>query len=227
MRHLISTIAIAAFVGLLACGDSTGPAANRNNPGTGSLTLRVDAEVAGVEASGVMTTSYVVLVRDAQSLPVSGANVTVRNTSLGSVTLTENPSGSGLYLATRPTFPSTDFTLDVVRGADNVRGVVLGNPGVHTITLPARNSTVAANQPLNVRWTVPSQALSAELETRDYGTIEIADNGAHTVPAADNPARTDQRVRVNRFNELDMAGGLPGSRLRVEVRREVEPVVAQ
>lgn len=228
MRHVVRGMTTVAILSLVACGgDSTGPAARRNDPGTGSLTLLVDAEIAGVEVAGTMTTSYLVAVRDAQGLPVSGATVTTRNQTLGSVSLAENPAGSGVYLATRPSFPSSDFTLDVVRGTDNVRGVVLGNPGVHTITAPARNGTVAANQPMAVTWTFPSQALSAEIETRDYGTIDIADSGTHTIPAASNPARADQRVRLNRFNEIDMAGGLPGSRLRVEVRRTVEPVVAQ
>lgn len=228
MRHMIHALpGLVLVVSLEACGDSTGPAANRNNPGTGTLTLEVDAEIAGVELSGAMTTSYLVVVRNAQRLPVSGAAVTVRNSVLGSVTLTESAAGSGVYVASRPAFPTTDFTLDVVRGSDNVRGVILGNPGVHTITTPAQNATVAANQPLTVTWTRPSQALSGELETRDYGAVDVPDNGTYTIPAAANPVRTDQRIRVNRFNQLDIAGGLPGSRLRVEVRRTIEPVRAQ
>ena len=40
-------------------------------------------------------------------------------------------------------------------------------------------------------------------------------------------ARPDQRVRVWRFNEVDIAGGLPGSRFRVKVRQTVEPVIVQ
>ena len=213
--------------GLTACGSSTGPAASRNDPGTGTSTLEVNAEIAGIELSGTMTTSYLVAVRNSQGLPVSGATVSVGNSALGRVTLTENPSGSGIYVATRPTFPSGDFTFEVVRAGDNIRGVVLGNPGVHAITSPAANSTIGANQPLTITWTRPSQALLGELETRDFGTVEIPDNGTYTVPAVDNPPRSDQRVRVNRFNRIDLAGGLPGSELRVEVRRTIEPVIVQ
>ncbi|MGQ0714778.1 MAG: hypothetical protein ACT4PJ_13765 [Gemmatimonadaceae bacterium] len=227
MRHVNHVTAAFAFISLLACGSSTGPAAARNDPGTGTLTLHVDAEVAGIEVGGTMTTGYLVAVRNAQALPVSGATVTVRNSMLGSVTLSETAAGSGVYGATRPVFPSTDFTLDVVRAGDNVRGVVLGNPGAHVITAPAQNSTVAAGQPLTVTWSRPSQALLSEIETRDFGTREIPDNGTYTIPGADNPARTDQRIRLNRFNQIDIAGGLPGSRMRVEVRRTIEPVIAQ
>ena len=40
-------------------------------------------------------------------------------------------------------------------------------------------------------------------------------------------ARTDQRIRVSRFNQVEIAGGLPGSRLKVEVRQTVEPIIVQ
>jgi hypothetical protein len=47
------------------------------------------------------------------------------------------------------------------------------------------------------------------------------------ISGANNPANASQRVRVFRFNEVNIAGGLPGSRLRVQVRKTVEPVTVQ
>ena len=102
-----------------------------------------------------------------------------------------------------------------------------GGPGVHNILQPAKNDTVAANQPLLVRWSVPSRAKSAELETKDFATVTLADTGSYRIPGIDNPARPDQRIRVFRFNEVDIAGGLIGSRLRVKVRKSVQPVVVR
>jgi len=225
----ISWIA-AALVLLAACGNSTGPAVSRNNPGTGSSTLKVTADIDANDdptVIGGFSTDYSVSLRDGLSNPVSAATVTISNPSLGTITLPETATGSGDYLLTGNTFHSGDFTLNVTRGADNVRNVVLGGPAVHSITAPVKNATVAANQPLTVRWTVPSQAKSAEVETKDFGPVTLPDTGAYVIAGVSNPPNASQRIRVFRFNEVDVAGGLPGSRLRVTVRTTVEPVTVQ
>jgi len=176
---------------------------------------------------GGFTTDFSVSLRDGLNGPVSAATVTITNSSLGTITLPETAAGSGDYFLTGNTFPGGDFTLNVTRGADNVHNVVLGGPGVHSITAPAKNATVPANQSLTVRWTVPSQAKAAEVETRDFGPATLPDTGAYVIAGADNPPNASQRIRVFRFNEVDVAGGLPGSRLRVTVRNAVEPVIVQ
>ncbi len=223
---------VAAILVAAACGDGTGPATNRNNPGTGSSTLQVVADIDANDDPAIIGgfwTDYAVSVRNGAGNPVSGATVTISNPSFsgGKITLPEMAAGSGDYLLIGNTFPSGDFRLDVVQSTNNVHDVIVGGPGVHNITTPAKNATVAANQPLLVRWTVPSRAKFAELETRDFGTITLPDSGSYQIPGASNPARPDQRIRVFRFNEVDMAGGLTGSRLRVTVRKTVEPVVVQ
>lgn len=229
-RILRLGVGLATLTLVAACGDGTGPATSRNNPGTGSSTLRVTADIDANDDPtiiGGFSTDYSVSVRDGLGSPVSGASVTIKNPSLGTLTLPETAPGSGDYLLVGNTFPSGDFELNVVRATDNVRGVVLGGPGVHNITAPVKNATLAANQPVMVRWTVPSMAKSAEVETRDFGPATLPDTGAYQISGASNPARPDQRIRVYRFNEVDIAGGLVGSRLRVTVRKTVEPVTAQ
>ncbi len=228
MRVKLSGIAVVTGALLAACGgDSTGPAVDRNNPGTGSSTLLVTADVDASDVPGGFVTDLDVSVRDALGNPVSGVTVTIANAAFGVVTLLETGVGTGDYDATRNSFPGGDFILNVVRGPDNVRDVVVGGPGVHTITGPAINATVSTQQPLTVSWTVPSQAKSAEVETRDFGPVVMFDNGVFQIPVESNPARPDQRIRVFRFNELEIAGGLPGSRLRVEIRQTVEPIIVQ
>ncbi len=226
MMSPLRTWALATtLVAAIACGETTAP--ERNKPGTGTNTLKVTADIEADDAVGAFNTDFAVTVRDGSGNAVSGATVTISNSDLGTVTLVETSAGSGDYQTTRTVFPAGDFTLSVVRGSDNVKDVVVGGPGVHTITQPKANTPVMALQPLTIQWTAPRKAKSAEVETKNFNAVTLPDSGAFVVPGAQNPARPDQRVRVWRFNEVDIAGGLPGSRFRVKVRQTVEPVVVQ
>jgi len=214
-----------ALIAATACGgDSTGPAATRNSPGTGSATLLVTARIEASNVIGGFSTDYDVSLRDALGNRVSGATVTISNSSLGTLTLPETVVGSGNYFNIRLGFPTGDFRLAVTRGTDNVRGVILGGPGVHTITAPANGSVATANQPMVVRWTVPSASKAAEIETEDFGPIVITDAGSYTILGANNPINSEQRVQVRRYNEVDIFGGRPGSSLRVTVENTAEPI---
>lgn len=226
MNRLTIGIMGAALAAAVACGgdSGTGPATSRNNAGTGSGTLRVIADIDAKNVPGGFTTDYDVTVRDGLGNRVTGATVTISNNSLGTLTLTETSVGSGNYFATRLSFPDGDFRLSVVRATDNVQGVVLGGPGVHTITSPANGSVAAANQPLTVRWSVPSRAKATEVETNNFGPIALPDTGAYSIAGPNNPANSSQQVRVSRYNEVEIAGGQPGSRLRVTVENNAQPV---
>ncbi len=222
-----SIVGIGAALFVAACGDSlTDPAIERNDGGTGTGTLDIRADVDAFDVAGGFITEFRVRVRDGFGEDVSGATVTITNAGFGVVTLLQL-GGAGDYEAERNAFHDGDYQLSVVSGTDVVEGVVLGGPGVHTITEPTVNSTVSADQPLTLLWNVPSQALSAEVETQDYGPVLLPDTGAVIIPAASNPVREEQWVRVFRFNEVNIAGGLFGSRLRVEVRQSVDPFIVQ
>lgn len=102
-----------------------------------------------------------------------------------------------------------------------------GDPECTLFTSPLVNDVVPASQDLTVTWTVPSQAKFAEIETRDFSAVQLLDNGSFTIPALNNPVNADQRIRLFRFNDVEVAGGLAGSRLQIKIRAEVEPVVVQ
>ena len=227
IRHSLSLAAVAVATLAAACSDATGPAAVRNNSGTGTGTLRVTADIEASTNNGSVRTEYSVRLRDNAGNAVSGATVTIRNRSLGMISLAETGQGTGSYFNSRLEFPNGDFQLDVVRGADTVRGVVLGGPGIHTITAPTTGSTAAAGQPMTVRWTVPSMAKVAVVENDDFGPFAVPDTGAFTIGGAFNPANNNQIVTVSRYNEVDIAGGILGSRLRVTVEQSVTPISVQ
>ena len=225
---ILRGIGVATAMLLASCGDSTGPAADRNTGGNGSSTLLVKADVDASDVPGGFVTDFFVEVRDALDNSVSGAAVTITNSTLGVVTLLEDP-GSGDYRAERNSFPAGDFELSVVavNGTDRVEGVVLGGPGVHSITAPLQNATVSSLEALTITWTVPSQAVSAEVETLDWGPALVPDAGSYVIPIASNTANTSQRIQVWRYNEVAIAGGLIGSKMRVEVRQTLEPFTVQ
>ena len=216
MKRIVLIAALAA-----ACGGSSHSAVDRNHAGSGTSTLRVTASVDVTNSATAPVTNYQVDLRDGVGAIVSGATVT-----LGDVALTETATGSGRYTASKTVLPGGDLSLSVVRGADGVSGVVVGYPGAHSVNAPALNATVTANQPLDLSWTTPTTAKAATITTRDY-TIQVPDTGSYTIPAANNPPRTSQRVILARTNELDIAGALPTSRLRVTVTTTVDPFIVQ
>src|SRR5207248_1038399 len=122
-------------------------------------------------------------------------------------------------------YPSGDLSLSVVKGTDQVQGVVLGYPGAHAINAPTVNSTVSAGQPLHVSWTTPSVAQSVTITTRDFNATDVSDTGSYDIAGTNNPARTNQRVIIVRSNQLDLAGGLSGSLAKVTVTRRVDPFI--
>jgi hypothetical protein len=227
--HRLAPFVLAGLVVWAACGgdDSTGPAVVRNDPGTGTRTMKVTADIEGKDVPGGFMTDFTVSLRDAQGGAISGASVTIQNGTLGTVTLLEETAGSGDYSASRNTFAPGDYRLDVVKDTQSVRGVVVGGIAAHEITSPTANDTVPANQPLTVVWTRPSEAAGVDLETRDFSADGIADSGSFVVPAEFIRPRNDERIRVKRFNKVDIAGGLFGSRLKLSIRNTVEPIVVQ
>ncbi len=228
MRPLFTASALLGAAALLAaCGDATGPALERNNPGTGSATLRVTADIHGENVPGGFTTDMDVEVRDAQGNPVSGATVTIRNGALGTLTLLEDGVGSGDYVASVNGFASGDYRLDVVSGTDRVENVIVGGIGPHTINAPALGDTIPASQPLTVTWTRSAEAFRVDVDSREYEAQGILDSGSHTIPGVDMQARPDERIRVTRYNEVQMAGGLAGSRLQLRLRQTLEPLLVR
>jgi hypothetical protein len=206
-------------------------AASLNNGGTGTLNLLVKADVDGVVSSSGSMTDLVVNIRDGAGNKVSGATVAIVNQTWNSVAVAEVAAGSGDYRKQMTSFPSGDFGLSVACNpcslspsgtiTGNIQGVVLGGPGVHAINYPKAGVAVPMNQPVAVSWTTPIQAASATVTTSNFGPVLAADTGAYTIPGQSNPATTSQSLNLARYNEVAIAGGLFGSRLRVTVEANV------
>jgi hypothetical protein len=221
MKRIVLIAALTA-----ACGGTSHSAVERNRAGSGTSTLRVTASVDVTNSATAPVTNYQIDLRDGLGAIVSGATVTVHDSGQGDVALTEATAGTGRYTASKSALPGGDLSLQVVQGADAVSGVVVGYPGAHSLSAPALNATVTANQPLDLSWTTPTMAKAATITTRDY-TIQVPDTGSYAIPAANNPPRANQRVIMARTNEVDVGGALPTSRLRVTVTTTVDPFSVQ
>ena len=85
-----------------------------------------------------------------------------------------------------------------------------------------------ANAALHVSWTTPAVAKAATISLSSGGfSAQAPDTGAYDVPAASNTARTGQRVTIVRSNEVDIAGGLPGSSMKVTVSNRGDTFTVQ
>ena len=221
------SLSIALVLSAAACGNN-GSAASRNNAGSGTANLLVRADIDAIPSS----TDLQVDVRDSIGNPVSGATVVISNQAWGSITLAESGAPSGQYVGSRTGFPPGDFALSVTALlasglSANVQNVVAGGPGVHAINGPAQNAVVPKDMPLQVSWTTPSQAMGVTIKTKNYGPAATSDTGAFTIPGPGNPTNSKQSLTIARYNQVDMAGGLSGSRLRVTVESVVDPYFVQ
>jgi hypothetical protein len=226
------TLAIALLVlitGGLSCGDeSPVEPVSGNDPassGEGTGTLHVVVDVQGRSANvGAPQTQFVATITDELGAPVSGTVIV--SGRFGDLRLTEDTPGS--YSALRAGYETGSYTLNVTSGPDNVTGVTVQAPDIHTITTPTANEVVEANTALNVRWTPRDAAAECRLETRDFNSDWIyGDPGVLWTPTIGNPPRSDQRVRVTRRNFQIPQGALAGSRFSVGYRYTVEPVIAE
>jgi hypothetical protein len=216
MKRIVLLAALAT-----ACGGGSKTAVDRNSAGSGSSTLLVTGTVTVTVSDTAPSTIYSVNVKDGLNANVTGATVTV-----GGVSLTD--AGSGNYAATNTSYPAGDLSLSVVKGTDQVQGVVVGYPGAHAISSPAGGSTATANQVLTVTWTTPAVSKAARITLASGGfSAQAPDDGSYDIPAASNTARASQRVTISRSNEVEIAGGLPGSSLKVTVSNQTDPFTVQ
>lgn len=220
-----------ALISGCASDSTTGPDGNDappESPGHGSGTLLVMG-VVDVDDTGVgeFVTDFSVMVEDVSGTGVSDAAVAIES-GFGSRMLAKDQGTPGLYTTTRSGQPPAWYRLSVHAGADSLAGLTVWVPQPHSITQPSRNDIVDADTILNVRWTAPDKARECRLTTLDYDSSWInGDSQTLWVPAVGNPPRADQRICVLRRNTQFTEAGLPGSRLSVNVRCTVEPIIAQ
>jgi hypothetical protein len=227
-------LALLATLPLAACGgDPLEPGAG-DDPGTGSGTLRVDADITAEglidnasEASDFATELHVRVEKGGG--PVVTGSVVVTSAG-GSVELTYDANDNdGRWRGAQAGYHEV-YELAVVSGDDYVDGVRLDGPALHRFTAPTAGSTVDATQPLEVTWEAAEAADTASLRTEEIDEISIADEGRHVLPVGSLKSKEteveQEELRLRRSARLTPAGAVAGSELRVEVSNRIELIVA-
>ena len=189
--------------------------------GTGAGNYRVQAIADGrdtfVGNQRFFETDLEVDVRDANGTPVSGADVRIETTLFGGVNLVEDITNNpGLYLGAMFGYDRS-YILTIDGHLGNFEATAVG-PAIHDIDVAA---PVDISQDWVINW-APDSASFCEIDTRGQGIRFIDDLGTHTVPS-DVPDYQlgefgEERVRVLRWEILDLTGALPGSDFEVSIR---------
>lgn len=200
MKRWISGLALL----LAACGGTS--------PGTGTNTLYVEATIEGKPDS---TRFSVIILRSGSN--VVGANVFFVDQDSGTerslVGHGDASKKKGDYrYEGQLGYYAQNLKLKITAGNDALEALLAG-PAPHQILKPDNNDIVAANtgEVLGVQWRGAGQADRVWIKPEGVAPIELTnDHGSYDVPLG--PLKTgDQKLRVERENQVSLAGGTEGS----------------
>jgi hypothetical protein len=234
MRSSIASLA-SLIVTLAACSsDPLEPGAG-DDPGTGTSTLDVEGRAhaeprtASARAAADFTTEFSIRIgRGGQAVTTGTVTVSSR---YGTTTLTYDSSDGSLgrWTGTANGYDEV-YQLDVTSGSDEVRGVIVDGPDIHTITAPALGASLDSTVATMLTWKRGDTADDATLKTDELGRIAITDSGSYsmgpgTLKADKDDARANT-IELRRENRVTPAGAIAGSSFVVTIEQRLE-VLAQ
>lgn len=213
MRALLSLVAVL----LTGCG--------LTSPGGGTGTLFVTARLTSDGSTAGSRARVTVRAGSSTGDVINNAEVAIRGGALGR-TLVPWDDGKNQYQLDGFTWVE-GFRLEVVRGNNLLDGSIEA-PGATLITDPIDGSTFrrADGLPLSIRWRDSRNASAASTQLRlDKAKIDRAlPQGIYEVLVAPDDLRVDdkEKVRVERSNEVALAGGAAGSVLSASTEHSIE-----
>lgn len=220
MRHLV----LPTLLGLLAsCGGS--------NPGGGTRTLYVKGQVYSDGSTDGTAMAFEVREGNSGGTVITDAVVIVRGDQSGEMALPWTGVQWGSFAAgsyyTRSFAWQTGWHVEVRRGNDRL-DAYLEAPGITTITQPIAGTTFsrAAAKPMEILWRDSfdrkAKQVDVDLDKADYKISLADDTHSHLVEPNRLVADGSERIRIERFNEVELAGGTPGSSFRATTRHQIE-----
>lgn len=221
---------IASTLFLVACGGTGSefdPGAG-DDPGVGTSTLtingsaRAEARAANALDPSQFSTDLSVRVQ-LNGQAVTTGTVTVES-STGMVSLTY-VGDNGRWEGTAAGYDEV-YKFSVESGADNVKGVRVDGPDIHSFTKPTAGASLDSTMENPVEWDSSDTADSATLKTETIDNLAIPDTGKYTLAAGGLKAEKDQvkenQIRLTRTNRVVPDGAAGGSEVSVSVENEIQ-----
>jgi hypothetical protein len=225
----------ASIVLLAACGsDPLDPGAG-SNPGDGTRTLFIDGRAAAEPrfSNAKLATDFTTEISIRIGLhdqAVTTGSVTVES-RFGTVPLTWSASDGGLgeWTGTMPNYDEV-YLLDIVSGADEVRGVIVDGPDIHWFTEPMQGATLDSTMQNPITWDRGETAELTSFDAEEIDRITIDDTGSYMMGAgmlkADRDQVRENRLEVRRTNRVTPAGAVGGSTFEVAIENELTVLAA-
>jgi len=216
---------------LAACAGEPAPFEAKDDPGTGTGTLNVQAallavpRLANTTDPGAFDTAFSVRV-ELLDRRITNGSVIVSSVA-GPASLHFDTRDGGSWIGGQPGYHRV-YRLDVVMDADLVEDVRMVGPDIHALTAPMADAMVDSTLPLQVGWSraAPSKfatvrTLAAVLPIEDLGTAMVV---AGTLTSA--PDHTEAEIlALDRIDALAIDGGTLGSSITITVRNHVKLTV--
>lgn len=229
MTSVFASLSSVSLVFLVACGgDPLDPGAG-NDPGSGTNTLYVegrasaDPRLANAQSSNDFDTDFSVHVQ-LNGVDVTTGTVSIRS-QLATTDLTYN--GNGRWEGSAGGYDRV-YQLDVISGADEVRGVIVDGPDLHRITAPTAGASLDSTMANMMKWDREDSADIITFKSDEIDRITIADTGTYEIPPGSLKADQDQSrtntLELRRTNHVAPAGAIGGSDFAVSVEQRLEVV---
>jgi hypothetical protein len=234
IKSLLASNLLFALVACGGTGSEFDPGAG-NDPGTGTSTLtitgsaRAEARVSNALDPSQFSTDLSVRV-ELNGIAVSTGTVTVRSSS-GMIALVFNPNnGNGGRWEGSAAGYDEVYLFDVESGADNVKGVRVDGPDIHTFTKPTAGATLDSTIENPVEWDRSDKADSATIRTEVIDSLAIPDTGKYALAAGGLKAEKDKvkenSIRITRTNRVTPSGAAGGSEVSVSVDNSIQVLAA-
>jgi len=223
---------LASILVLAACsGDPLDPGAG-DDPGDGTNTLSVEGRAsaeprfANARSATDFTTDFELRVT-LNNTPVTAGTVTIQS-RYGLATLTWNPN-ENRWQGDMANYDEV-YQLDVVSGADEVRGVIVDGPDIHVFTAPMAGATLDSTVQNPLKWNRDERADITTFDAQEIDRVNIDDTGEYMMGIGVLRAERDQArentLELTRTNHVQPAGAIAGSDFAVTIRNELDVIVA-
>jgi hypothetical protein len=231
MKTCLDSLALLAVFTAAACGgDPLDPGAG-DDTGSGTNTLFVEGRVTAepttpnARAATDFSTEFSIRI-GLNSVAVTTGTVTVES-RFATTTLTYQDDGNNLghWVGTAADYDEV-YQLDIVSGSDEVRGVVVDGPDIHTFVLPTAGASLDATIANVIEWDSEETADLATFKAEEIDRLTIPDTGTYSM--APGSMKTDQDtarenvLELRRQNRVVPAGAVAGSELAVSVEQVLQ-----